>query len=88
MFLDFFLFELRLRLKSISTYIYFFLWLAIGFMTIAVEDFGPAGAGKILLNSPYVTLQLFITFSAFGMIIMSAIFGPSILRDSSVIPTR
>jgi ABC-2 type transport system permease protein len=81
MFLDFFLFELKLRLKSISTYIYFLLWLACGFMSIAVENFGPGGMGRLLLNGPFATLQLFTSFSAFGMIIMSAIFGPSILRD-------
>ncbi len=81
MFLDFFLFELKLRLKSISTYVYFVLWFLMAFFSVAAQDFGPIGAGKVLLNGPYATLQYFVQLSAFGMIVMSAIFGPSILRD-------
>jgi ABC-2 type transport system permease protein len=81
MFLDFFLFELKLRAKSISTYVYFVLWFLLAFFSIAAEDFGPVGAGKVLLNGPYATLQIFLNLAAFGMIIMAAIFGPSILRD-------
>ena len=42
MFLDFFLFELKLRLKSISTYVYFMLWFLIAFFSVAAEDFGPS----------------------------------------------
>src|SRR5271170_1321205 len=81
MFLDFFLFELKLRLKSISTYVYFAMWTLLAFFSVAAEDFGPVGAGKVLLNGPFATLQYFVQLSAFGMIVMSAIFGPSILRD-------
>src|SRR5271169_4018038 len=81
MFLDFFLFELKLRLKSISTYVYFALWFRMVFFSVAAEDWGPVGAGKVLLNGPYATVQDFLQLSAFGMIIMAAIFGPSILRD-------
>ena len=46
MFLDFFLFELKLRLKSISTYVYFALWFLLAFFSVAAEDFGPVGAAK------------------------------------------
>src|SRR5271154_7183723 len=81
MFLDFFLFELKLRLKSISTYVYFAIWFLMAFFSVAAQDFGPIGAGKVLLNGPYATLQYFVQLSAFGMIVMSAIFGTSILRD-------
>src|SRR5277367_6209200 len=81
MFLDFFRLELRLRLKSISTYVYFLMWFLLAFLSVAAEDFGPIGAGKILLNGPYATMQIFFQLTAFGMIVMAAIFGPSILRD-------
>lgn len=81
MFLDFLLFELKLRFKSISTYVYFALWFLVAFLSIAAEDFGPGGSGKVLLNGPYTTLQIFTQLTAFGIIVMSAIFGTSILRD-------
>ncbi len=81
MFLDFFLFELKLRLKSISTYVYFVMWFLFAFFSVAAEDFGPVGAGKVLLNGPYSTLLILLNGAGFGMIVMSAIFGPSILRD-------
>jgi hypothetical protein len=81
MFLDFLLFELKLRIKSISTYVYFFLWFLVAFLSVAAEDFGPVGSGKILLNGPFATLMIFTLLTAFGVIVMSAIFGTSILRD-------
>ena len=39
------------------------------------------GNDKVLLNGPFSTSILFILFSFFGMIVMAAIFGTSILRD-------
>ncbi len=55
MFWEFFTFELRFRIKSISTYIYFLLWTAFSFFRIASENFGPIANsnGKVLLNGPY-----------------------------------
>lgn len=55
MFWEFFTFELRFRIKSISTYIYFLLWKAFSFFRIASENFGPIANsnGKVLLNGPY-----------------------------------
>jgi len=35
MFMEFFRFELRLRVKSISTYVYFVMWLAFAFFCVA-----------------------------------------------------
>ncbi len=53
MFWEFFSFELRLRAKSVSTYIYFLLWFAFSFFCVASESFGPVGAanGKVLPHS-------------------------------------
>ena len=55
MFWEFFTFELRFRFKSISTYVYFLLWVAFSFLCIASESFGPVANanGKVLLNGPW-----------------------------------
>jgi ABC-2 type transport system permease protein len=83
MFWEFFSFELRLRRKSISTYIYFLVWFVFAFLCVASENFGPIGSanGKVLLNGPYATSVYATGISLFGIIIVAAIFGTSILRD-------
>jgi len=83
MFWEFFSFELRLRRKSISTYIYFVVWFAFAFLCVASENFGPVANanGKVLLNGPYASSVYATGISLFGTIIIAAIFGTSILRD-------
>jgi ABC-2 type transport system permease protein len=83
MFWEFFTFELKFRLKSISTYVYFFVWVAFNFLNVASESFGPIGNanGKILLNGPYANAVYNTGVCLFGLIIIAAIFGTSILRD-------
>jgi ABC-2 type transport system permease protein len=83
MFWEFFSFELRLRRKSISTYVYFFVWFAFSFLCVASESFGPVGSGngKVLLNGPFAATMDDTGISLFGIIIIAAIFGTSILRD-------
>lgn len=83
MFWEFFAFEIRLRRKSISTYIYFLVWFAFSFLCVASESFGPIGFsnGKVLLNGPYAASYNDVGVSLFGVIILAAIFGTSILRD-------
>ncbi len=83
LFWEFFTFELRLRRKSISTYVYFLIWFAFSFMGVASESFGPIGSGngKVLLNGPYANSVQAVGTSLFGIIIIAAIFGTSILRD-------
>jgi ABC-2 type transport system permease protein len=83
MFWEFFTFELRFRAKSASTYIYFLLWTAFSFLCIASENFGPVanGNGKVLLNGPYGNTFNDQGACLFGLIIVAAIFGTSILRD-------
>ncbi len=80
-FWEFFTFELKLRAKSLSTYVYFALFLSLAFMAMAVEDFFSTGNDKVFLNGPSSTSILYIIFSFFGCIIIAAIFGTSILRD-------
>jgi len=83
MFVEFFRFELRFRLKSLSTYVYFLLWLAFSFFCVASESFGPVGGsnGKVLLNGAYANTVNDIYSCLFGVIVIAAIFGTSILRD-------
>jgi len=80
MFLDFFLFEIKLRLKSVSTYCFFLLWVVLTFLLVVAPDI-TIGPGKILGNSPFVTQILDFQLCFFGAIVMAAIFGTSILRD-------
>ena len=81
LFLEFFLFELKFRLKSVSTYVYFLLWFLLSFFAIAAQDFISVGNGKQLLNGPYSNTVLYSLFSFFGVIVLAGIFGPSVLRD-------
>ncbi len=82
-FWEFFTFELKFRFKSISTYMYFLLWLMFSFLDVASESFGPLGSGngKVLLNSAYANAYNNIGTALFGIIVIAAIFGTSILRD-------
>ena len=41
MFREFFLFELKFRFKSPSTWIYFLMWVLFSFLCVASENFGP-----------------------------------------------
>ncbi|HEX8944453.1 MAG TPA: ABC transporter permease [Gemmatimonadaceae bacterium] len=83
MFWEFFTFELKFRAKSVSTYVYFLMWVAFSFLSVASESFGPVGAsnGKVLLNGPWAISYNAFGASLFGVIIIAAIFGTSILRD-------
>ncbi len=83
MFWEFFKFEIRFRYKSVSTYIYFLLWFFFSFLCVASESFGPVGSanGKVLLNGAYANSYNDFGACMFGMIVIAAIFGTSILRD-------
>ena len=81
MFFEFFQLELKLRFKSVSTYVFFLMPFLMELFSVSVRDFGPVGNGKVFLNSPYALTQTYFTLTAFGAILISAIFGPAILRD-------
>ena len=81
MFMDFFLFELKLRLKSVSTYIFFLVTAFLPFFAASTQGFGPAGSGKVHLNSPFAVFIVTVDVVFFGSILIAAIFGPAILRD-------
>jgi hypothetical protein len=81
MFTSQFLFELKLRLRSLSTYVYFLIFFLLMFFEVSVHDFGPVGTGKVLLNGPYAVSLCYIQLTGFATILIAGIFGPSILRD-------
>jgi ABC-2 type transport system permease protein len=83
LFWEFFTFEIKFRFKSLSTYVYFLVWLTFSFLCVASESFGPIGNsnGKVLLNSAYSNAYNNIGAALFGIIIIAAIFGTSVLRD-------
>lgn len=81
MFASHFLFELKIRLKSLSTYVYFLIFFLLMFFEVSVHDFGPIGTGKVLLNGPYAVTLCYVQLTGFAAILIAGIFGPSILRD-------
>lgn len=80
MFLDFLFFEIKLRLKSVSTWCFFALWVLIAFLFEGFSNY-TMPPGKMLVNGPFVTQLFDFQLSFFGSIVMAAIFGTSILRD-------
>jgi len=92
MFLEIFLFEIKYRLKKISTWVYFGIFFALTFILIA--GYGGAfkglnvsvgsSGGNVKANSPYLLYMIISTFGYFGMLITSAIMGSSIYKDFSV----
>src|SRR5277367_7025097 len=83
LFWEFFTFELKFRCKSLSTYVYFLMWFTFSFLSVASENFGPIGFnnGKVLLNGPFAIATYYWYATLFGLIVIAAIFGTSILRD-------
>ncbi len=81
MFFNFLLFELKLRLKSVSTYIFFLVAAVLPFFSVSTQGVGPIGSGKVFLNSPFAVLLITTFVMFYGSILLAAIFGPAILRD-------
>jgi hypothetical protein len=81
MLLHFFLFEIRYRLHRVSTYVYFLIWFLIALLATGVSNYGPAGVGKVLQNGPWALSRIFADLTTFGTVVISALFGTSILRD-------
>src|SRR5262245_29302124 len=82
MFRELFLFEIKYRLKRISTYVYFAIWFFMAFFSVNVRQFGPGSfGGKVFVNSPYTISLVMSQLTAFGLVVISAIFGTSIYRD-------
>src|SRR3984893_4382654 len=81
MFTEFLFFELKLRLRSTSTSVFFLICFLMMFFEVSVRDFGPIGAGKVFVNGPFALTTSYLQLTGFGAILIAAIFGPAILRD-------
>ena len=82
MFREIFLFEIKFRLRRVSTYVYFAIWFFMAFLSVSVRQFGPGSfGGKVFVNSPFTIAQIMTSLTAFGLVVISAIFGTSIYRD-------
>ena len=66
MFWRFFWFEMKLRMRSVSTYVFFLIPFLLMFFAVSVQDFGPAGSGKVQLNRPWALMQCFGQFTDSG----------------------
>lgn len=89
MFTEFVLFELKLRAKRFSTYVYFLMLFGMSFLAMnamggAVKSItvslGTSG-GQVFINAPYVIHFLTLVFSYLGLMISAAIMSRSIYRD-------
>jgi len=86
MFTEILFFELRSRMKKISTYIYFGVFFLIGFLIILLgggalrRNLG-AGVGNVYANAPFALYYLITMISHFGILITSAFFGSAAYRD-------
>lgn len=82
-------FDLKLRFKKMSTYIYFSLFLLLGFMAIWRGSYGSgllskltnAGTGNVMANAPYALHYFFTFVSNYGIMICAFLFGSAAYRD-------
>ncbi len=81
-------FEFSRRLRRISTYVYFAVFLALGFLFVlmsggafkeATVDFGTGG--KVLVTSPFALNLVIMFVSFFGVVIVAAIAGQATYQD-------
>lgn len=81
-------FEVRQRLRRLSTYIYFLVFCGLSYLFTLMSGGAIPGAtvefgtgGKVLVNSPYA-LQAIITFiTFFGVVVTAAIAGQATYQD-------
>jgi len=81
--------EIAYRLRTLSTHVYFLLFLGLSSLIVnasagafgeSVSFSGPGGE-SIHANAPTTILALIVLFTLFGTIITAAIFGQAIYRD-------
>ncbi|MCD4650635.1 MAG: hypothetical protein K8S56_02445 [Candidatus Cloacimonetes bacterium] len=89
MFWEVFKFEFNYRSKMISTYVYFILFAALGFLFISVAGglfsgvnvMIGGGSEQIYLNSPFFNLIVVTLLSLFTLFITAAFVGNALSRD-------
>ena len=82
------LFELRQRLKLLSTWVYFAVFFALACLVMltaggAFESvvFGAGGGGKVLANSPYTLTMMFTLLGFAGITVAGGVMGQSVYQD-------
>ena len=81
------LFELRTRLRLVSTYVYFLVFAALAglWMAAAGGVFQSAnivfGADKVAINSPYALAQTISVLGLLGVIVVAAFMGRAVQQD-------
>jgi hypothetical protein len=76
----FVVFEVRYRLRQTSTWVYFGVYFALTLLLASVPHFG-GGGGKVMTNSPYALARIYVLMTSIGTLILSALFGTTVLRD-------
>jgi ABC-type transport system involved in multi-copper enzyme maturation permease subunit len=80
-------FELRTRLKRISTWVYFAVFFAAAMLWTAAAGGAISsanivfGSGKIWINSPYAISQTVAFLGMFGLTVMAALAGRAVQQD-------
>jgi ABC-2 type transport system permease protein len=83
-------FEFRHRLRRISTYVYFLVFLLLGILFAAASggaipnatiEFGTGG--KVFVNSPYALNNIISYVAFFGLVITAAIAGQATYQDTA-----
>ena len=80
-------FELRSRLRLLSTWVYFVVFLALAMLWIAAAGglFKDAnisfGSGKVFVNSPFALAQTVAFLGLFGVSVMAAVMGRAVQQD-------
>src|SRR6202167_5608575 len=81
-------FEFARRLHRISTYVYFLVFLGLGFLFVlmsggafpgATVDFGTGG--KVLVTSPFALNVIIMYVSFFGVVVSAALAGQATYQD-------
>ena len=82
------LFELTNGARRISTYIYFVLFLAFGYLmfvaaagAFAGVNLGLGTGGKVFANSPYLLFAFISSLSFYGLLVVAAVMGYSGQQD-------
>ncbi|MFY0526246.1 M1 family aminopeptidase [Archangium gephyra] len=82
------LFELRQRLKLLSTWVYFGVFFALAFLAMNAAGgafksimVGGGAGGKVLANSPYTLVNLLTMLGFSGVIVTGGVMGQAVYQD-------
>ena len=77
-----YLFELRFRMRQVSTYLFFLVLFLLSFLFVTTDAVKIGGGdGQVKINAPIVLGQIVGIMGAFGAVIASALVGTAVYRD-------